>query len=244
MTKRVVKKIYKDVGKDYYESRKYKFGNSYFYNENLEMPTTFKLLGNVKGKKILDLGCGPGLYNRRLSKMGADVKGIDLSKGLIKIAKEENPNLDFVVGDAEKLPYKNSQFDIVLSTLVLGHLEKWDRALGEINRVLKKGGIFIFSNYNPVVERTKKTKWFFRSFREIKDYFKEGWRFTTWKKDAKKIHHHKTYGTIIKLLVKNGFEIIDYEDCKPPKSSKRLYPKQYKKTINAPHFCVWKMKKK
>jgi ubiquinone/menaquinone biosynthesis C-methylase UbiE len=245
MTKQVVRRMYHDVGRDYYESRKNKFGNSYFYNENLEMPTTFKILGNVKGKKILDLGCGPGLYAKKLSNMGAKVKGIDISKDIVRIAKEENPSLDLIVGDAEKLPYKNSEFDIVLATLVLGHIPQWDKVLNEINRVLKNKGIFIFSSYNPVTEKTKRTKWFFRKFYEIKDYFKEGWRFTNFgKKDFKKIHHHKTYGTIIKLIIRHGFEILDYEDCKPLKSAEKLYPKQYKKTINAPHFCVWKLRKK
>lgn len=244
MTKRVVREKYKDIGEEYYKSRKHKSGSSYFYNENLEMPTTLKLLGNVKDKKILDVGCGPGLYAKKLTKKSAKVKGIDLSEELIKIARQENPKLDFKVGDIEKLPYKNSEFDIVLATLVLGHLSNWDKALKEINRVLKKEGVFVFSGYNPVVEKTKKTRWFFRNFREIKDYFEEGWRFTKWKKDAKKIHYHRTYGTIVKQLVNHGFEIVDYEDCKPLKSSKKSYPRLYNKTINAPHFCVWKVRKK
>ncbi len=244
MTRKVVKEKYREIGEDYYNSRKYKTGRSYFYNEMLEMPTTLKLLGDVKNKKVLDLGCGPGLYAKKLSERGTKVKGIDLSRDLIKIAKRENPNIEFKIGDAENLPYKNSEFDIVLAALVLGHLSNWDKALSEINRVLKRGGIFVFSGYNPVIEKTKKTRWFFRNFREIKDYFEEGWRFSKWKKDAKKIHYHRTYGTIVKSLVKHGFEIIDYEDCKPVNSSKKLYPKLYDKTIKAPHFCVWKLKKK
>jgi len=44
------------------------------------MPTTLKMIGKIKGKKILDIGCGPGLYAKKLKEMGAEVKGIDISE--------------------------------------------------------------------------------------------------------------------------------------------------------------------
>ncbi len=246
--KNKIKQIYNTLGEYYYKTRKDKAGISYFYNELLEMPTTLKLLGNVKDKKILDLGCGPGFYAKYLVMKGAKVKGIDISEKEIEIAKKEVPTVEFLVGDIEKLPYKNSEFDIVLAALVLGHLKSWDKALKEVKRVLKVNGFFVFSNYNPVTEKTKKIKWFFREFRVIKDYFKEGWRYNQWKEESgitvEGAHHHKTYGTIIRTIVKNGFEIIDYEDCKPISISKNIFPERYEKTMNAPHFSTWKVLKK
>jgi len=245
MTKEMIKKAYNTLGQEYYDTRKYKSGSSYFYNEMLEMPATLRLLGNVKGKKILDFGCGPGLYAKILKDNGADVKGIDISKELIKIAKKEAPGVEFVVGDATKnLPYKKGEFDIVLATLVMGHFKNWKDVLKEISRVLNKRGIFIFSIYNPVTEKTEKTRWFFKTFRQIKNYFEEGWKYALWGGKAKGAHYHKTYGTIIKLLVNNGFDIVDYEDCKPLKAAKKQFPREYEKTLNSPHFCVWKTKKK
>jgi ubiquinone/menaquinone biosynthesis C-methylase UbiE len=211
------------------------------------MPTTLNLLGNVRGKKVLDLGCGPGIYAGILIKKGASVKGIDNSETLIKIAKKEAPEAEFTLGSAEKLPFKNSEFDIVLAALVLGHLDDWNKALKEVRRVLKKGGTFVFSNYNPVIESTVKEKWLFRKFRVIKNYFDEKWKYQWWgesTKGARAGHHHKTYGTIVKLLVKHGFEIIAYGDAKPLISAKKSYPYEYEKTLNAPHFCTWKAKKK
>jgi len=247
-------KAYDLFGEQYHNSRKKQNGISFFYNHNLEMPTTLKLLGNVKDKKILDLGCGSGFYSSLLYKKGAKIKGIDLSKTLIKLAKEQAQEVEFKVGDiVKKLPYKNSEFDIVLSSLVLGHLDSWDNVLEEINRILKKNGIFIFSNYNPVTEKTNKKKWFFKTFRVIENYFVEGPRPKIWTPETKNfpkelklnvMHYHKTYGTIIKLLIKHEFEIIDYEDSFPTKISKEQFPKEYKKSINAPHFCTWKLKKK
>ena len=70
---------YDVLAKGYYEGRKYNQGMGYFYNCFSEWPSTLKLLGDVKGKKILDVGCGPGLYASLLIKKGAVVKGLDIS---------------------------------------------------------------------------------------------------------------------------------------------------------------------
>jgi ubiquinone/menaquinone biosynthesis C-methylase UbiE len=246
MSKKKIKKAYNELADMYLEMR-LRGGTSQFYNEMLEMPTTFKVLGNVRGKKILDLGCGPGRYAKLLSERGAKVVGLDNSKHSLEIARTQAPNVKFILGDVEKLPFKSGEFDIVLATLVIGHLPKWDKVLGEVRRVLKKGGIFIFSIHNPIREVTDKERWFFKKFRYVNDYFRERNTYDTWGKGEKKFvvsHHHKTYGTIIRYLVNNGFEIIDYEDCKPLPEAKKKYPKQYELAINFPYFCVWKAKKK
>lgn len=63
------------------------------------MPTTLKLLGNVKGKMILDLGCGSGIYARILTEKGAKVRGIDISSKLLEIAKKEAPKARIYEGE-------------------------------------------------------------------------------------------------------------------------------------------------
>ena len=242
-----VKKAYNTLGREYYDTRKNKSGISYFYNELLEMPTTLKMLGNIKGKKVLDLGCGPGIYIQKLKNKCKEIKGIDISKVEVEIAKENNPEIDIVLGDAEKLPYNNNEFDIIFASLVLGHLDSWTKVLSEISRTLKKRGIFIFSIHNPVTDGMIKKKWFFKKFKVIERYFEERKRSKIWGEkntSAESIHYHKTYGTIIRNLIKNKFEIIDYEDCKPLEEGKGLFPKHYNNAINLPYFSVFKVRKK
>lgn len=244
--KNIIKKAYDNLAPEYLHMRK-NGGVSYFFNEMLEMPTTLKLLGDVRGKKILDLGCGPGRYSKILTSKGAKVIGIDNSKTSIDLARLEAPNAEFLVGDIEKLPFANGEFDVVISTLVIGHLESWKRVLSEANRVLKKDGIFVFSIHNPIKEVMEKEIWKGRKFRVIKNYFKEKSIIDTWgigKNRFKVSHHHKTYGTIIRNIVGAGFEIIDYEDSYPLKKSKKDYPEDYEMTSNIPQFCSWKVKKK
>lgn len=247
MLKAKNKKFYDDFSEKYYYSRKNEKSSSYFYNELLEFPTTIKLLGNIKGKKILDIGCGPGVHAKKMYEMGAKVEGIDISNKMIEIAMREVPEVKFTVGDVEKLPYVKNKFDIVVASLVIGHFENWEKALSEIRRVLKKNGFFIFSLHNPITNKFALRRKLLGRYRELKGYFEEGIKKTTWKKDNRILsnveHYHKTYGTIIRTLVKNGFEIIDYEDCKPLASSKKNFPKKYKRALNYPHFCAFKVKK-
>jgi len=212
-----------------------------FHNEYLEMPTTLQLLGNVKDKEVLDLGCGTGVYTKILAKKGAKVKGIDISEKEIEIAKRINPKIEFKVGNAEKLPYKNEEFDIVLAALVLEHFKNWNKVLKEINRVLRKNGLFVFSAGNPVSNCIRKKG---SKIKIIRSYFKEGGIKSNWWDNISMIWYHKTFGTIVKLLVKNKFELIDYEDAFPLKSAKELFPKEYDFTSTIPYFCTWKWKKK
>lgn len=86
----------------------------WMYNEHLEMPATFELLGNLKSKKVLDIGCGTGIYARKMNKMGAKVKGFDLSSSMLAIARRENPKLDLREGSFYKIPFKE-RFDIAVA---------------------------------------------------------------------------------------------------------------------------------
>lgn len=245
-TKKEIKEAYDELADSYFKMRM-NGGISQFYNEMLEMPTTLRLLGNVRGKKILDLGCGPGRYAKILTENGAKVIGIDNSENSLKIARKEAPKAEFILGDIEELPFKSEEFDIVLSPLVIGHFKNWNKIFKEVRRVLKKGGIFIFSIHNPIREVMEKEKWMFRKFRKVENYFNERSIYDTWGNGEKKYtvsHHHKTYGTIINYIVDNGFELAGYEDCKPLSKAKKLYPKEYEQSINMPHFCVWKARKK
>jgi ubiquinone/menaquinone biosynthesis C-methylase UbiE len=243
-------RVYGKLAKSFHALRTTEHPEGWFFNEMLEMPTTLSLLGNLRGKKVLDLGCGSGLYVRELIRRGAKVKGIDVSEEMVKIAREENPSIEFKVGSSEKLPYKNQEFDVVLSALMMPYPSKWDKTLKEVNRVLKPDGLFTFSIRNPVTEVTgghsRKGKY---ELGAIMDYFKEDLLKESWgdyfkSKEPLEIRwHHKTYGTIVRLLVKYGFMIMDYQDSKPLEKAKRAFPEYYKTAINSPIFCTWKTKK-
>lgn len=103
-----------------------------------------------KGQKVLDLGCGNGLVAGEIVKRGVKYYGLDVSSGLIKIARQQYKEevktklAEFKVGNAcKKLPYENNFFDAGVSFAVLHHIPGSDnrlKFLQELRRVLKPGG--------------------------------------------------------------------------------------------------------
>lgn len=113
------------------------------------------LLGMKKGEKVLDVGCGEGIFLARVAKTyGADCTGIDISKRLIATAKSlrlrsgQAHQLRFRVADATQLPFKDNKFDYVLSFDVLEHIQNQGKVLFEMMRVLKPGGLLLLYSIN------------------------------------------------------------------------------------------------
>ena len=163
------RKVYDAMSGNYHHARTKEATKGWFYNEYLEMPTTLKMLGSVKGKKILDIGCGRGLYARIPKRRGAHIKGVDISEGMLKIARAEVPGVTFVRGTAGKLPFPSGSFGVVLAALMLEYLPSHDKVLNEIKRVLKRNGTFVFSIGNPVIETQRKIVYKGRKFRDVRE---------------------------------------------------------------------------
>lgn len=241
-------KAYDLMAEDYHFDRTKRYPQGWFYNELLEMPATLELLGNVRGKKILDFGCGSGIYAKLLTKKGAKIKGFDNSQAMLNIARRNNPTLDLRKGSGYKIPFKE-KFDIVYAALVIDYFDDWDKVFKQVYRVLNKGGVFIFSAGNPVSECLK-TMYFGRKKYKVmgmRDYFDEKVHHANWTLAEKVVavpSYHKTYETIIKTILRNGFEIVDYKDTFPLKKAKKLFPKDYALYSKIPYFCVFKIKKK
>jgi len=103
------------------------------------------------GARVLDVGMGTGNLTAQLcgAYPGAMVHGCDIAFNMIAHARVKlaaQPLL-FNASDAEQLPYRSSAFDLVASNFTYQWLEKWDEALGEVLRVLRPGGAFIFSAF-------------------------------------------------------------------------------------------------
>lgn len=101
-----------------------------------------RIMGDIKGKQILDIGCGIGRESAWLSSHGADVVGMDLSPGMIDVAIQHSPAIDFRVGNIEALDF-HDDFDIVFCQAALHHLPRVEMAIGRIYEALKPDGLFL-----------------------------------------------------------------------------------------------------
>lgn len=107
----------------------------------------FDQLGEVRGLRVLDFGCGHGMAAVVLARRGAIVTGIDLSAGYVEEAKTRGRangvSIGFVQADAERLPFADHVFDRIWGHAILHHLDL-KKAAAEIHRVLKPGGRAVF----------------------------------------------------------------------------------------------------
>ena len=92
-----------------------------------------------EGLKLLDVGCGAGLYCAVLEGVKrVRYEGADFNRVLIKRARRAFPGIKFYLADATELPFDDGSYDVVLAGAVLEHIPDWRRALGEMCRVAKQ----------------------------------------------------------------------------------------------------------
>ncbi|MFQ6051494.1 MAG: class I SAM-dependent methyltransferase [Candidatus Hydrothermarchaeota archaeon] len=202
------------------------------FHENLFYEKVESIIKEIDmGDFILDIGCGTGFPSQLLLSMGKKVIGIDISPELIFKAPK---NMDYILSDAQYLPFKDESFDSVVSIGgVLNHMPNYDLAFKEINRVLKKDGIFVFDVEN---KWNLELLWRLIGFYGIslaKEAFlslKPGPSIMTWQDFSYNVNHDKinankvkkfdkfdgikikqyyfTYNSMLKSLKENGFTLI------------------------------------
>lgn len=106
--------------------------------------SAFKRLTNLPpGSRIIDIGCGSGVFTQLLKDAGYRMVGLDISSKLIERGKNVYPDLELVVGDAEALPFADGTFDGVLLSGIVHHFPDPRKLASETYRVLRPGGRFM-----------------------------------------------------------------------------------------------------
>jgi ubiquinone/menaquinone biosynthesis C-methylase UbiE len=218
--------------------------------KNTLNPAIFRILGNVKGKKILDLGCGNGYFSFMLEKKWAKVTGVDISSNLIAFAKETAKKLksksEFLVADAANLKVlKDKKFDIIVSNMAFMDIKDIKKTIKECSKHLRKTWLLLFSIANPIYGVSE------RVFDEKqKKYYlkleKYGNIHSIQQKNFGTTHHHRPISFYITTLVENGFNITAYQEISTPYHQNKIMKDKalisYKKEI--PSFLIIGARKK
>jgi len=127
-------------------------------------PALLRVIGDVGGLRLLDLGCGNGYLSRRFARMGAQVIGIDASAPIIECAQlreRANPvGIEYHVGDAARLHMiDNASIDVGVSNMALMDIEDAAGAIIEVGRVVRPGGRFAASLSHPCFDIVNASAW-------------------------------------------------------------------------------------
>lgn len=210
MSKENIKDHWNLIALKYQEKRNISF-NDIEYALGYARESELNLLGDVKGKKIIELGCGGGENSIILAKKGAICTGVDISFKQLKyaknLAKKHEVKIKLIEGDLENLVMIDDEiFDIAISIFALDWMQDLDAAFKEAYRILKKNGIFVFSIQHPIYNLLGAEDFNPKELKISTNYFEKHVTFVESTGIDLKVHASKI-SDIINGLIKIGFDI-------------------------------------
>ncbi len=214
------------------------------YHAKVVFPNILRMLGDVTGKKVLDMACGQGIFADQLRDKGAFVTGVDIGKELIALAETRNESvkskgthkITYHVTSADDLyMLKDGIFDVVVCILALQNIENLEKTVKEASRVLTQSGSFFLVLNHPSFRNPKQTYWGYNEaddtqYRRIDEYMSESRvkiDMTPGSLKDKKftVSFHRPLQVYVKALAKSGFSITRLEEWTSHKESEKG-PKQ------------------
>jgi ubiquinone/menaquinone biosynthesis C-methylase UbiE len=219
---------------------------------DLLWPTLESMLPDLTDRRVLDAGCGSGVYARMLVERGAEVVGVDVSEAMVREAREQVPNANFIQSDlSETIDFvEDDSIDIILCQHVFSHLEDLTTPLNEFARVLIDGGVLVISTHNPVhdyvivrednyptageavdLEATVETDSGTPNYVETERYD------IIWNPGAtanRATYYRRSIEDLISPLIDSGFELHEISEPAPDDPFKRENPEVAEKLQNYP----------
>lgn len=131
-------------------AKRYDFMNNLLSGGNAPLWrfATVKAIDPQPGERVLDIAAGTGTSSASFARSGAAVVGVDISEGMLEEARRKHQNVEFVLADAEKLPFHADEFDAVTISFGLRNVNDPRKALDEMYRVLKPGGRLVICEFS------------------------------------------------------------------------------------------------
>lgn len=235
-----------------------------YYRDEMNNPATFKMIGNIRGKHVLDLACGEGYNTRILAKKGARVMGVDFSEEMIRLARQrerrDRLGIRYYVSDVADLEeLESDRFDVVTCFMALMDIECYEDAVSEVARVLKKNGKFVFSITHPCFEYGKPVAgepiatWKYKEgtkdvaekeamHLEIRKYFgitkcEVAWDMKRLVEPFRTTSFHRTLTDYFQALYKSRFVVTRLNEPKPTSKGVSAHPSLRKHTL-IPHSII------
>ena len=222
------------------------------FNDCIETPILFAMLPDLRGRTILDIGCGMGQHAKRFSEAGAaSVLGIDLSEKMLEYAREHNSaeNILYRRMAMEEIETLDGPFDLVTSSLVFDYAEDFAGLMRKIHGLMTEDAEFVFSMSHPIVtawdgayDRYTRTETGERLYANLRNYCLEGPRKVDWIVHGYECYH-RTVSSLINALIGAGFTIEECQEARISDEMRRKYPGLFGGTMHRPEFIFFRCRK-
>jgi SAM-dependent methyltransferase len=208
------------------------------YNAHYDRPAVLAALGPVRGLRVLDAACGPGLYTQELVARGAVVMAFDASPVMVALARAR------IAGHAQvdqavlglPLPYGDSVFDLVVCALAIHYATDRAAAFAEFGRVLRPGGAVVVSTQHPTTDWLRKGGSYFDVKLET-----DVWHTQTGDQPVR--FWREPLSALCGAATGAGFLIEKLIEPLPADTMRSLYPEDYRKLTTEPGFLILRLVK-
>jgi ubiquinone/menaquinone biosynthesis C-methylase UbiE len=233
----LAQEAYDELAEAYAERVDTKPHNAYY-----ERPATLSLLPPVKGKHVLDAGCGPGVYAEWLVEHGAQVVAVDGNRKMVRLAHQRlGDRVKVLLVNLEKpLNFaRDGSFDIIIAPLVLDYIKDWYLVFKEFFRLLASGGALVFSMEHPYSK--------YDDHRETSNYFDTDLVAYTWRGFGKPVSvpsYRRSMSQVINPLLMAGFTLDYLLEPLPTLEFKASDLEEYEHLMRNPGFmCIRALKR-
>lgn len=222
---------YQDLADSYAQCIDTKPHNAYY-----ERPAMIGMWPELSGWRVLDAGCGPGVYTELLMRRGAIVTAVDVSDRMIVLARkrlgtEADLRLLDISDPLDMFP--NETFDLINAPLCLDYIENWRTVFSEFKRILKPSGLFQFSCGHPAFDA---------EYYGTGNYFDVEQVECTWTGFGKKVlmpSFRRSLQEVLMPLIESGFSIQKVIEPLPTEEFRRSDPKRFASLMHRPGFlCI------
>jgi SAM-dependent methyltransferase len=205
------------------------------YNALYDRPTVLRLCGDVRGLRVFDAGCGPGLYAEALLARGvSEVVGVDASATMVDLARQRVPeHAVFRVHDLQQpMDWLESEsFDLAVMALVIHHLDDRVAALRELHRILRPEGALVLSTHHPTGDWGRQGGSYF-DVSLVEETWKRGWQVRYWRMPL---------GDVVGECTKAGFLVEELVEPRPIEEIAVHFPDDYARLQAEPGFIAFRL---
>jgi len=206
------------------------------HNAYYERPAMVAMWPELQGKRVLDAGCGPGVYAELLLRRGAIVTAIDASDRMLEFARRRlGPDAELRLVDMSQPldMFSNETFDFINAPLCFDYVEDWRSLFSEMSRILRSGGLVQFSCGHPAFDA---------------EYFGTNTYFTvehvecTWKGFGKNVvmpSFRRSLQELLMPMIEAGFRIQQVVEPLPTEEFRLAHPMRFASLMHRPSFlCI------